>query len=123
MALRNRGTEWEEYDNAVKWMALTMLITLAITLVLTVFSLPLAFLIEKGISKNTITTVKAFLKAVQESPSFLFNQYYNWMQKLSAGNEFSLGRWIPILPIISLPVGLITGMLTCPYHFQSNVHG
>ena len=123
MALRNRGTEWEEYDNAVKWMALTMLITLAVTLILTVFSLPLAFLIEKGISKNTIATVKAFLKAVQENPSFLFNQYYNWMQKLSAGNEFSIGRWIPILPIISLPVGLITGMLTCPYRFQSNVHG
>ena len=123
MGLRNRGSEWEEYDNAVKWMAMTMIITLAITLVLTVFSLPLAFLIEKGISKNTIATVKAFLKAVQNSPSFLFNQYYSWMQKLSSGNEFSLGRWVPILPIISLPVGLITGMITCPYHFQSNVHG
>ena len=123
MALKDRGSEWEEYDNAVKWMAVSMLITLVVTLILTVFSLPLAFLIEKGISKDTIATVKAFLNAVQNRPSFLFNQYYSWMHKLSAGNEFSLGRWLPILPFLSLPVGIISGMVTCPYRFQSNVHG
>ena len=104
MGLRNRGSEWEEYDNAVKWMAMTMIITLVVTLILTIFSLPMAFLIEKGISKNTIATVKSFLKAVQSNPSFLFQQYYSWMQKLSAGNEFSLGRWLPILPFLSFTV-------------------
>ena len=90
MAFRQRGVEWEEYDNAVKWMAVTMIITLVITLLLTVFSLPLAFLIEHGISKKTMASVKMFLSAVQERPSFLFKQYYNWMHKLSASNGFSI---------------------------------
>ncbi len=123
MALRERGVEWEEYDNAVKWMAMTMIITFGITLVLIIFSLPLAFLIEHGISKKTIASVTMFLSAIQERPSFLFNQYYSWMQKLSNSQEFALSHWLPILPFLSLPVGLITGMVTNPYRFQSNVHG
>ena len=92
MAFRQRGVEWEEYDNAVKWMAITMIITLIVTLLLTVFSLPLAYLIEQGISKKTIASVKMFLSAIQERPSFLFSQYYSWMQKLSASDGFALSR-------------------------------
>ena len=123
MAFRERGVEWEEYDKAVKWMAMTMIITMTITLLLSVFSLPLAFLIENGISKKTISSVKMFLSAIQDHPSFLFKQYYSWMQKLSASNEFSISRWMPILPFLSLPIGIITGAMSCPYRFQSNVHG
>lgn len=123
MAFRERGVEWEEYDNAVKWMAMTMIITLVVTLILTVFSLPLAYLIEHGISKKTIASVKLFLNAIQDRPSFLFQQYYSWMQKLSISSEFSLSRWLPILPFLALPIGLITGAVSCPYRFQSNVHG
>ena len=123
MAFRERGVEWEEYDNAVKWMAVTMIITLVVTLLLTVFSLPLAYLIEHGISKKTIASVKMFLSAVQERPSFLFSQYYSWMQKLSGAEGFSISRWLPVLPFLALPIGIITGAITCPYRFQSNVHG
>ncbi len=123
MALRQRGEEWEEYDNAVRWMAMTMIITLIITLILTIFSLPLAYLIEQGISKKTIESVKLFLNAIQNKPSFLFTQYGNWMEKLMSSKGFSISHWLPILPFISLPVGLITGAVACPYRFQSNVHG
>lgn len=123
MALRQRGVEWEEYDNAVRWMAIGMIITLVVTLILTVFSLPLAYLIEQGISKKTIENVKLFLNAIQDRPSFLFKQYGAWMEKLTTSNGFSVSHWLPILPFISLPVGLISGAVSCPYRFQSNVHG
>lgn len=123
MALRQRGVEWEEYDNAVRWMAVTMIITLIITLILTIFSLPLAYLIEQGISKKTIESVKMFLSTIQDHPSFLFKQYGSWMEKLTGSNGFSISHWLPIMPFISLPVGLITGAVSCPYRFQSNVHG
>lgn len=123
MALRQRGVEWEEYDNAVRWMAVTMIITLIITLILTIFSLPLAYLIEQGISKKTIESVKMFLSTIQDRPSFLFKQYGSWMEKLTGSNGFSISHWLPIMPFISLPVGLITGAVSCPYRFQSNVHG
>lgn len=123
MALRQRGVEWEEYDNAVRWMAVTMIITLIITLILTIFSLPLAYLIEQGISKKTIESVKMFLSTIQDHPSFLFKQYGSWMEKLTGSNGFSISHCLPIMPFISLPVGLITGAVSCPYRFQSNVHG
>lgn len=123
MALKERGVEWEEYDNAVKWMAMTLIITLVITLLLTIFSLPLAYLIEQGISKKTMESVKMFLQAIEQRPSFLFQQYSSWMHKLSGADGFSISRWVPILPALSMPIGLIVGMVSNPYRFQSNVHG
>lgn len=123
MAFKQRGVEWEEYDNAVKWMAISMIITLVITIVLMIFSLPLAYLIEHGISKKTVSTVKMFLSAIQTHPAFLFKQYYSWAQKLAGSSQFSLSNWLPVLPFLSLPIGLIVSLFTCPYKFQSNVHG
>ena len=36
---------------------------------------------------------------------------------------FSFSLWLPVLPILSLPIGLIIGAVTNPYRFQSNIHG
>ena len=121
--MKQRGVEWEEYDKAVRWMAMTMILTLTITILLTVFSLPLSFLLERGISKENMQSVKLFLHQVFTHPSFLFQQYSNWMHKLAKSHEFSISRWVPILPVISLPFGLIIGGVSCPYRFQSNIHG
>jgi len=121
--MKQRGVEWEEYDKAVRWMAMTMIITLTVTVLLTIFSLPFSFLLEHGISRENIQSVKMFLNEVFNRPTFLFSQYSNWFRKLSSSHEFSISRWIPILPAISLPFGLILGGLSCPYRFQSNVHG
>ena len=121
--MKQRGVEWEEYDKAVRWMAMTMIITLTVTVLLTIFSLPFSFLLEHGISRENIQSVKMFLNEVFNRPTFLFSQYSNWFRKLSSSHEFSISRWIPILPAISLPFGLILGGISCPYRFQSNVHG
>jgi len=121
--MKQRGVEWEEYDKAVRWMAMTMIITMTVTVLLTIFSLPMSFLLEHGISKENMQSVKMFINAVFDHPTFLFKQYSRWMHKLSATSEFSISRWVPILPAISLPLGLIVGGVSCPYRFQSNVHG
>ena len=112
--MKQRGVEWEEYDKAVRWMAMTMIITLTITVFFTIFSLPLSFLLEHGISKENMQSVKMFVNTVFDHPTFLFKQYSRWMHKLSATNEFSISRWVPILPAISLPLGLIVGGVSCP---------
>ena len=41
MAIDKSGEEWEEYNNAVKWMALTVTISLAVTIILALISMPL----------------------------------------------------------------------------------
>ena len=121
--MKQRGVEWEEYDKAVRWMAMTMIITITITSFLKIFSLPFSYLLEKGISKENIAMVKLFLSRTFEEPSFLFKQYRAWGHKLAASREFSISHWVPILPLISLPFGLVLGGVACPYRFQSNVHG
>ena len=45
MALKKRGEEWEEYDNAVQWMVLTVVISLVLTIVLAIVALPLGYLV------------------------------------------------------------------------------
>jgi type IV secretory pathway TraG/TraD family ATPase VirD4 len=55
---------------------------------------------------------------------FLYNRYWVWMKQLVNYNgPFSISLWIPILPFISLPTGIIIGLITNPHHFQSNIHG
>ena len=39
--MEKKGEEWEEYNNAVKWMMMTFIITLVVTLFLAIISMPL----------------------------------------------------------------------------------
>lgn len=124
MGLQKRGEEWEEYDHAVQWMSLTVIITLLVTIFLAVISMPLGYIIGNGISKESMDIVGKFMGMIFNDPSYLFSRYWNWMRQI--GNyhgPFSFSLWLPVLPILSLPIGLIIGAVTNPYRFQSNIHG
>lgn len=124
MGLQKRGEEWEEYDHAVQWMSLTVIITLLVTIFLAVISMPLGYVIGNGISKESMDNVGKFMGMIFNDPSYLFSRYWNWMRQI--GNDhgpFSFSLWLPVLPILSLPIGLIIGAVTNPYRFQSNIHG
>ena len=120
----SRGEEWEEYDKAVKWMMVTFIVTLAVTIFFALFSLPLGYLIGAGVSKESMAVTGQFLQAVFSDPSYLISRYGSWFRQLAAYNgSFSASLWLPIIPFISLPVGITIGYLTNPYRFQSNIHG
>lgn len=124
MGLQKRGEEWEEYDHAVQWMSLTVIITLLVTIFLAVISMPLGYVIGNGISKESMDNVGKFMGMIFNDPSYLFSRYWNWMRQI--GNyhgPFSFSLRLPVLPILSLPIGLIIGAVTNPYRFQSNIHG
>ena len=124
MGLQKRGEEWEEYDHAVQWMSLTVIITLLVTIFLAVISMPLGYVIGNGISKESMDNVGKFMGMIFNDPSYLFSRYWNWMRQI--GNyhgPFSFSLWLPVLPILSLPIGLIIGAVINPYRFQSNIHG
>lgn len=124
MSLNKRGEEWEEYDNAVRWMVLTVIISLAITIVLALVAMPLGYLVGSGISKTTLGDVSKYFSTVFENPGYLYSRYWNWFRQLfNYKGSFSFSLWLPILPFLSFPTGLIVGIITNPYRFQSNVHG
>jgi len=121
---KERGREWEEYDNAVRWMATTFIIALVTTIVLAYLAQPLTFLIQKGLSKENTDIAIRFLKKSFSDPGFLYDRYIKWFkQVIRYHGEFRLSLWLPILPIISFPLILAIGGIKCPYKFQSNVHG
>lgn len=122
--MSDRGEEWEEYDKAVRWMIITSLFSFIITIVLTIVSLPLAYLVGSGVSQETLAYVGKFFKTVSTTPGYLFSRYFIWFKNIKViSNEFSLASWVPILPLISLPLGMAFGIFTNPYRFQSNIHG
>lgn len=124
MGLQKRGEEWEEYDHAVQWMSLTVIITLVVTIVLAAIAMPLGYLIGNGVSKESIETVGKFMATIFNDPGYLFRQYGRWFNQISNSHgSFSLGMWLPIIPILTLPIGLIVGAMSNPYRFQSNIHG
>ncbi|MBP3545894.1 MAG: type IV secretory system conjugative DNA transfer family protein [Alphaproteobacteria bacterium] len=124
MGLQKRGEEWAEYDHAVQWMSLTVIITLVVTIILAAISMPLGYLIGNGVSKESIATVGKFMGTILNDPGYLFRQYGRWFNQISNSHgSFSLGMWLPIIPILTLPIGLIIGAMSNPYRFQSNIHG
>jgi type IV secretory pathway TraG/TraD family ATPase VirD4 len=121
---KERGREWEEYDNAVRWMATTFLISIVVSIAMIYLSQPIAFLVHKGVSKENVEIAMKFLKKSIIDPGFLYDRYMRWFHKaLRYNGEFRVSFWLPILPFILFPVILAVGGIKCPYKFQSNVHG
>ena len=70
MAIDRSGSEWDEYNNAVKWVVLTIIITCALTAFLAVICMPLGYLIGSGISKDSLSVATRFIKVVFENPDY-----------------------------------------------------
>lgn len=124
MAIEKKGEEWEEYNSAVKWMTVTVILAFSVTIALAIVSMPLGYLIGSGISKQTISDVGRFISTIFSNPDYLFSRYWSWFKQLLHYNgSFSFSLWLPILPFISFPTILVAGVVTNPYRFQSNIHG
>lgn len=118
------GAEWEEYNKASSWLLMSIVISLILTVILGFIAIPLGYLLGSGISKDTLNDVAKFMQIVMDNPGYLVSRYWNWLRQINSYHgEFSLSLWIPILPIISAPLGIIIGIVSNPYHFQSNIHG
>ena len=124
MAIEKEGEEWKEYNSAVKWMLIAAGISIVLTIFFAIFSMPLAYLIGNGISRESLNDVSKFIAYAFQKDGFLQHRYWVWAKQLYNYNgPFSLSLWIPILPFIILPLGLTFGVVTNPYRFQSNIHG
>ena len=59
-----KGEEWEEYNNAVQWTAVTVLVSLIVSIFLAIFSLPLGYLIGTGVSQESLDIAGRFIKTI-----------------------------------------------------------
>ena len=99
MALEKEGEEWKEYNDAVRWMVITGLISVGLTIFFALFSMPIAYLIGNGISKESLNDVSKFLSFTFNKSGFLQHRYWVWMkQVINYKGQFSLSLWIPSLP-------------------------
>jgi len=122
--VKERGKEWEEYDNAVRWMATTFLIAVITTILFIYLAQPMTFLLQKGISKENVDIATRFIKKALVDPGFLYDRYIRWFDKAwNYSGPFKPSLWLPIFPVFLFFIILFTGAIKCPYKFQSNVHG
>ena len=120
----DRGEEWKEYDKAVRWMTVTFLICLVLSIILFIFALPLSYLVGHGVSKSSTDVIQKFLALIARDPNHLFTMYGKWGHQLwNHQGGFSLSLWIPLLPFITIPLGLIVSAIFSPYKFQVNYQG
>ena len=77
-----KGEEWEEYNNAVKWMAVTVILSTLITIILALAAMPLGYLIGTGVSKESLADVSRFFDLVLSKPGYLYSRYWNWFKQL-----------------------------------------
>ena len=97
MALNKRGKEWEEYDNAVRWMVITVVLSVIVTIILALAAMPLGYLLGSGISKDTLNDVSRYFALVFERPSYLYSRYWSWFKQLfNYHGDFSFSLWIPL---------------------------
>mgnify|MGYP000605907071 CR=1 FL=1 len=107
---KERGKEWEEYDNAVRWMTITFAIAVVVTVVFMYIAPILAFFMQNGISKKSVEIAGLFLKKSFADFGFLWDWYLKWFKKVYRySGEFKISLWPPILPLISFPLVLIIG--------------
>ena len=82
MAVEKKGEEWEEYNSAVRWMVITVIISTIITIFLALVAMPLGYLIGTGISKDSISDVSLFFDYVFNKPGYLYSRYWSWFKQL-----------------------------------------
>ena len=121
---KERGEEWKEYDKAVKWMTVTFFICLALAIVLFITAPALSYLVRNGVSQDTTDYVGKYFSAMLKNPDVVFRQYKKWFSAVWTGKHASgMWFWIPLLPFITIPIGLIVSALFSPYRFQINYQG
>ncbi|MBP1532018.1 MAG: type IV secretory system conjugative DNA transfer family protein, partial [Alphaproteobacteria bacterium] len=121
---KERGEEWAEYDKAVRWMSITFFICLVISILLFIFSMPISHLVKHGISQSSMATIRKFMSLIMSNPAELFSFYGRWFKIITHySGPFALSLWIPVLPFLVIPVGLIVSAIFSPYKFQVNIHG
>ena len=121
---KERGEEWKEYDKAVRWMTITFFICLAISIVLFITAPALSHLVAHGVSKSSFAAVERYFNMISANPDHIFNIYKKWFKIMfNYSGPFALSMWVPILPFITIPVGLIISGFLSPYKFQVNIQG
>lgn len=121
---KERGEEWKEYDKAVRWMTITFFICLAISIVLFITAPALSHLVAHGVSKSSFAAVERYFNMITANPDHIFNIYKKWFKIMfNYSGPFALSMWVPILPFITIPVGLIISGFLSPYKFQVNIQG
>ena len=79
MAFR-RGGEWAEYDKAVNWVLMTICVAMLIGFIALILAMPLANIVGRGISKETLDASMKYIKIVLVRPDYLIDRYsYNFV--------------------------------------------
>lgn len=118
------GEEWAEREAAIQWVIVTVMIAVIVSYLLAIISFALTNLIPRGISQDNMLLIWKFIKRAVLAPEYLLGIYWKWLVKaFKAQNELPFYFWLPIIPLFSFFIILITGVVTNPHSWLSTIHG
>ena len=119
---RKDGSYAEHYQ-AVDYIWKGVLISFAVSLLLSLFAYPLGYLASYGFSDAAWVKVKAFYVYLKSHPFYLVKSYFGWMITFTKAPFQSWSVWIPALPFFTFIAGVLVTIHTNPYYFASQSMG
>ncbi|MGD9638019.1 MAG: type IV secretory system conjugative DNA transfer family protein [Alphaproteobacteria bacterium] len=122
--MARRGGEWKERDNAIKWVFMTILLSMVATFIFMMIIFPVTYMIENGFSKDTVSAGLKFIKIVTFKPSYLMSKYFEWIKFVFTTKQvLTTVSLLPSMPFFSFFMLVMGGLIMNPYGFMSTIHG
>lgn len=119
-----RGEEWAEYDKAVAWLVFTFIIATLAWALLFFIAPPLAMLIDRGISSETLSYAATFFGKVARDPGVLTDWYGKWFNVwLNHKGPTTVALYTPMFPFFAFFGIALVGAISNPHTFMSTLHG
>lgn len=119
-----RGEEWAEYDKAVAWLVFTFIIATLAWALLFFLAPPLAMLIDRGISSETLSYAATFFGKVARDPGVLTDWYGKWFNVwLNHKGPTTVALYTPMFPFFAFFGIALVGAISNPHTFMSTLHG
>ena len=119
-----KGEEWKQYNQAVNWIFGSFFIAAVLTYIAVWISLPVAELIQKGISANHLKAAGEFMGKSLIDPMMFFDKITSLFKfAFMKGGNIAPAYYLPICSFLIFPVTLIVGLVINPYEMVTNAHG
>ncbi len=115
--------QWDEYRNAMNWVAIGSIVSVFIFLILLILTLGLTNIAYEGFSKLSIVNFWDYLLLCFKKPWHVFVVMGRWMYIFFTDFPAAWFNWLPIISFYALGYGIRYTLKKNPHRFMNTFHG
>ncbi|MBQ4471645.1 MAG: type IV secretory system conjugative DNA transfer family protein [Alphaproteobacteria bacterium] len=104
------------------WIIKSALVAMAVSYILGLLALPVELWCWQGLDRETFGAAFEFWKTASWNPVRYFTAYVKWWRRFQT-SPFSIGLFVPFIPILTLIGIFVRGVLKNPYKNMPNIFG